>query len=595
MATSNPVIAAHLKRTGGFQDVNPVILTSGEIGIYYVNTEKLMEDGGEFNDYGNDAGAMYKHAIGMLDRNKNFREIIDIIARDAEQLLPHNGAAISGGQRRDWLFSAAVAKTLGVPHISLYKQEEGKPDRIEVHANGGTRQDVSIKDFQVVHVADLITEGSSFHEKDGDKTYGWIPMLRNAGAKVGHALIVTTRLQGGEDKLRALDVEPRTFVSIDEAFLKAHSGNPERAVEYFKDPVAWSKAFLAQNGAKALAKNFDPCGKNVDRAAKFTDRYGAHLAEVGKREELETTVLNAYRVPLEDIVKGKGRYEEGNRFGDKWAQAVDAKGSNLCIGLDPVEYWQRQDKTLPENANKLEWSLDYLSKVAEFAAAVKPNRKFMADLSRGDRQLLTQHIRKLGMVSIDDEKLPDIGDTNDSGLYHTWIEGYDAVTYSPFPGNLKEVAQQAHKRGLGVIGMCIMSNPEHKREKNKLVPLEGDEQCTFHPAHITQVDGVAHVKQYVFLADQAARHGWDGIVIGAPSKKNHITKDEIETIRGYAGPAMKVLMPGIGTQQGEAQLITDTFGWKNVIANVGSAVMYAKDPVTEARKYFDMLNSLRTK
>jgi orotidine-5'-phosphate decarboxylase len=591
--TSNPIIAAHLKRTGGYQDVNPVILTSGEIGIYYVNTEKLIEDNGEFIDYGDNAGDMYKHAISMMDKNKNFRQIIEILADTAKTLLPHDNAAISGGQRRDWLFSAPVAKLLGVPHISLYKQEDGKEDRIEVHANGGTRQHISIKDFHVVHVADLITEGSSYYTGKDGKVSGWLPMLAQAGAKVKDSLIVATRLQGGEEMLRERGVTAHTFVSIDDTFLQEHSNNPERAVAYFKDPEKWSKEYLSTNGARALAKNFDPCGKNVDRASKFMSRYIGHLLDVGKLHELDDLVAEHYGISARKIATGVTRYAKGDTFADKWDRAVQEKNSNLCIGLDPVEYWQRQDKTLPEGANKLEWCLAYIDKVAEFAAAVKPNRKFMADLSREDRKVLTDHIRARGLVSIDDEKLADIGDTNDSGLYHTWNEGYDAVTYSPFPGNVQEAAVQAHKRGLGLIGMCIMSNPEHKREKNKWVEVAADEESEYNFTDLHLMEGTQHVRQYVQLAKDAAKYNWDGIVIGAPSKKNHITEDEVRRINRYVGPRMKVLMPGIGTQQGEAQLIVDIFGWKNVIANVGSAVMYAKDPVSEAAKYRDMLNSLR--
>jgi len=263
---------------------------------------------------------------------------------------------------------------------------------------------------------------------------------------------------------------------------------------------------------------------------------------------------------VRDIVEGKKLYDfPENRFATKWNKAVEAKNSILCIGLDPVNYWQRQNKTLPESTDLMTWCIGYVEKVAQFAAAIKPNRKFVCSLSGEDRNQMNILFHDLGLVVIDDEKLPDIGDTNDAGLYNTKEEKYDAVTYSPFPGNLEEAARQAHGRGLGLIGMCIMSNSEHAREKNKLVNVR-EEKETYRPEDVLvwrheeweqNLPAEEYfVRQYVQLAHDAAKYGWDGVVIGAPSKKNHITENEIKTIHHYLKPEQLVLMPGIGTQGG---------------------------------------------
>ena len=45
-----------LKNTGAYSDLEePVILASGELGIYYINTEKIMPDEGTWKKYGNNA------------------------------------------------------------------------------------------------------------------------------------------------------------------------------------------------------------------------------------------------------------------------------------------------------------------------------------------------------------------------------------------------------------------------------------------------------------------------------------------------------------------------------------------------------------
>jgi len=608
---SNQTIAQHLDDTTGFQDVPTTILAAGQLCCYYVNTEKLARDNNKFKEFGHDAEAMYRHAVEMMQQHPEFKADIEIIAAKVKESMEIGKSyVISGGQTRDWLFSAPVANLLGLRHVALYKQEPGKPDKVEVHDKDGKKIDSlesRIEGATAIHIVDLLTEGSSCYDmSDGT---GWIPMLAKAGVEIKDLLAVVTRKQGGEENLANVGVTVHPFVAIDKDFLAKHSKNPEKTVAYFKDPDQWSREFLAMDGALSLAKNFDPLGPNIDRAKKFMDRYEIFMLEhtsIGVAAHLlalDAAIKEHYGMNVRDIVEGKKLYDfPENRFATKWNKAIEAKNSILCIGLDPVEYWQRQNKTLPEGENMMHWCLEYVDKVAQFAAAVKPNRKFVCSLAREQRNYMNKHFHNLGLVVIDDEKLADIGDTNDAGLYNTKEERYDAVTYSPFPGNLEEAAKQAHGRGLGLIGMCIMSNSEHAREKNKLVNVR-EEKETYRPEDVLvwrheeweqNLPAEEYfVRQYVQLAHDAAKYGWDGVVIGAPSKKNHITENEIKTIHHYLKPEQLVLMPGIGTQGGEAKFILDVFGANRVIANVGSGIMFAKDPVAEAKMYRDMLNSLR--
>ncbi len=50
---SHPRISELLVETGAYSDLSdPVILTSGQLGIYYINTEKLVQDDGEWKEFG---------------------------------------------------------------------------------------------------------------------------------------------------------------------------------------------------------------------------------------------------------------------------------------------------------------------------------------------------------------------------------------------------------------------------------------------------------------------------------------------------------------------------------------------------------------
>ncbi len=287
-------------------------------------------------------------------------------------------------------------------------------------------------------------------------------------------------------------------------------------------------------------------------------------------------------------------------FIEKWLEAVERKNSVLCAGLDPAEFdMGRGEKGLPRGTDKKGWAIKYIEAVAPFCAALKPNTQYWKD-DRGmsDLSEIIYKAGKLGLVVIEDSKLADIGSTNDAGVYYANKKDADAVTFSPFAGNMREAAEQARKRDLGLISMVLMSNPEFEREKNKLVPLDKDEG--YLKPHLWMIEGQSHVKQYIQLAHDAAAYGVEGVVIGAPSQKNHIKPEEIERAGLYIRENMLVLCPGIGAQGGEAQELWKYFGRDRVIANVGRSLMLPEgsDSTPEqqaeaAEHYRKMLNELR--
>lgn len=304
-------------------------------------------------------------------------------------------------------------------------------------------------------------------------------------------------------------------------------------------------------------------------------------------------------------------------FKEKWLAAVENKNSILCAGLDPAEFAMgrtEKGEGLPKAANKRDWAIKYIEAVAPYCAAIKPNIQYWKQglgygYSSSDRCDLAalvdvvQMAHSEGLVVIEDSKLADIGSTNDAGMFYAKKKEMDAVTFSPFAGNMQEAAEQAHARNLGLISMCLMSNKEYKREKNKLVPIPeiiNDKVNTYFDSDIQIIKGEAHLKQYIQLAYDAKRFGIDGIVVGAPSSKNHIKEEEIKNIRIYVGPEMLVLLPGVGAQGGEASAIWKYFDKNNVIVNVGRGLMFPngsesnpQQQAEAAKQYQNMLNNLR--
>ncbi|HYX31503.1 MAG TPA: orotidine 5'-phosphate decarboxylase [Oligoflexus sp.] len=253
-------------------------------------------------------------------------------------------------------------------------------------------------------------------------------------------------------------------------------------------------------------------------------------------------------------------------FRQKWLQAAQRKNSLLCVGIDPAEAAQRHGHQMPEGVSKTEWTRHIIDAVAPYTAGIKLNRNYFKDITREDMRSLNDRIHEQGMISIDDSKLADIGDTNDAGIYHAKQEGFDAITYAPFPGNTLQAGSQAQAHGVGLIPLVLMSNPEYRLMKNALINGE---------------------PLYRFLAKQSAEAQADGIVIGAPSPGNHITLEEIADVARILPEAL-VLVPGIGAQGGDIAPILGLFG-PRTIANVGRAIIYAKDPAQQARSYRDLI------
>lgn len=284
-------------------------------------------------------------------------------------------------------------------------------------------------------------------------------------------------------------------------------------------------------------------------------------------------------------------------FRNKWLSAVSRKNSVLCAGLDPAIFEMgRREKGLPKWADKEKWSLDYVDAVAPYAAALKPNLQYWR--GEGDAEILRKVVERAhsqDMVAILDAKLADIGPTNDAGFFYTKQLGFDAVTLAPYAGNMQQAGEQARNHGVGAITTCLMSNPGYEMEKNKLVPISREPGWYFHPRDIVSVGGCHYVKQYIYLANSVEQFGLEGMVVGAPSKDNHLEEDELETASNYVTPQALVLMPGVGAQGGEAEIIWRFFPPDNVIVNVSRALMFPEGASIEdtARHYKTFLNDLR--
>lgn len=255
----------------------------------------------------------------------------------------------------------------------------------------------------------------------------------------------------------------------------------------------------------------------------------------------------------------------------KYLAARRAKNSVLCVGLDPASPYMRKGaqavpadyfKTASELEGLLSFCLEIVEKTGKHAAAFKLNAQYALPFSLADYKRITGAVKKQGAFSILDIKLGDIGSSNEACFYWAAQAGFDAVTFSPFAGNVGEAARQARERGLGLFVLTLMSNPE---------------AGTFMRTPIAAAGGMP---AYLWIAEELAKNGIEGAVVGA----TNTTALELRQIRDAVGKDVIFLVPGIGAQGGDAERIFG-HGGENLLINVGRSIINAPNPRKAAEEF----------
>ena len=275
----------------------------------------------------------------------------------------------------------------------------------------------------------------------------------------------------------------------------------------------------------------------------------------------------------------KGESRHLSTLNKRYLACREDKKSILCIGLDPALPTQRAKNVIPrkfwdmthENQARLEFCRSIIAETHKFCCAYKPNQQYIAGFAKEDHQALTAAIKEGGAISILDSKLNDIEDTMESALFHIHQWGYDAITFNPFLGNLESIVKLAHRftPEIGLFVLTLTSNIEGLRYQKE-----------------AKVHGKA---VYLVIAGEIKQYHADGCIVGATG---HVTKSELNTIRTIAGNEKIILLPGIGTQEGDPSKAINAAG-HNILINVGRDIIYSEDPKVKAKKYNDLFNTLR--
>ncbi|MBU7038493.1 MAG: orotidine 5'-phosphate decarboxylase [Theionarchaea archaeon] len=240
---------------------------------------------------------------------------------------------------------------------------------------------------------------------------------------------------------------------------------------------------------------------------------------------------------------------------EKFMAAMKKKNSQLCVGLDP-----RPEIGGPDAL--LDFCITIVEKTSDCCFCYKPNTQYILPLGFSEIKELNDLIHDKGCLSISDHKLSDIGSTNRAAL--SWLSsmGFDALTYSPFPGNIKETIETAAGYGMGVITLTLMSNPE---------------------ADYFMKGVVQGVPGYEFIAQQVAAFKGLGAVVGATCNVEDINR--LHAVLTH----QLILSPGVGAQGGGLDIVR-VFKERTMV-NVSRDIITHENPSERARYYQILINS----
>jgi len=223
---------------------------------------------------------------------------------------------------------------------------------------------------------------------------------------------------------------------------------------------------------------------------------------------------------------------------------------DISTEIDFIDFNEKEKAKINELKNN---SLEILTEISEYLAAVKINRPFTDAVGLK----FIKNLREFNLPLIADFKLADIDNTNAWIARHAFNAGFDAIIAHAFTGedSIRAVIDVAREKNKGVILVVNMSHPGSK----EFITPNSDAMCEL--ARKLNVDAVV-----------------------APATR----PDEISGVRKIIGNEILILSPGVGAQGGEAG---KAIASGSDFEMVGRSIYKSKNPKACAKQIRDTLNN----
>lgn len=241
-------------------------------------------------------------------------------------------------------------------------------------------------------------------------------------------------------------------------------------------------------------------------------------------------------------------------FREKLTHAAQTNRSLLCVGLDP-------DPTRVQGDDIAAFFCAVIEATSDLVCAYKLNLAFYEQLGEAGYAALRTILQAVPkhIPVIADAKRGDVPHTARAYARALFDElGFDAATVNPYLGG-DSVEPFLERADRGIFVVCRTSNPGARDLQDLPVQTEGGARPLYH--------AVAE------LAKRWNSRGNVGLVVGATYP------DELRELRALC-PEMLMLVPGVGSQEGElekavvAGLDSNRAG---MIINASRSVVYASE------------------
>ncbi len=233
-------------------------------------------------------------------------------------------------------------------------------------------------------------------------------------------------------------------------------------------------------------------------------------------------------------------------------RASEEQSSRVVLALDIGE--GKQERAFQKSRR-------LLNKTIRHVCGLKFGRQTILNLGRRKTQQLIRIAQEAGIVTIIDDKLNDIDETNLQISTSYFDLGLEAIIVNPFAGwkgGLEPVFKLAHATNRGVIALVYMSHPGARESYGQDVVLRE-----------------RRIPQYKVFARRAVDWRADGVIVGAARP------GIIEEVRPILS-TVPIYSPGVGAQGGKVQRArragTDYF-------IIGRSITSAADPGKAAREF----------
>lgn len=265
-------------------------------------------------------------------------------------------------------------------------------------------------------------------------------------------------------------------------------------------------------------------------------------------------------------------------FADRLLAAIKAKGSPICVGMDPVIERLPEAVTGVDSVERIErWCGGVIEAVAEHTPAVKPQ---LACFERYGSQgyaayeRLVRRAGALGLLVIADAKRGDIGLSAAhyaAGLL-TGVYAADALTVNPYLGadSLQGFTDIAAQSGAGLFALVRTSNPG----SDALQGLQLKDGRTVSQA-VAQIVAELGASKPTYIGKSG--YSLLGAVVGATKPADAVVLRELM-------PQQIFLVPGFGAQGGGPDDVKACFkpDGTGAIITASRSVIYAHEKNTSA-------------